>query len=157
MPNKSGGTVLLALGANAAVAVAKISAGLLGGSSVMWAKAGHSVSDTFNQPFLYTSLRRSGKEPTRQHPFGYGADRFFWALIAAVGIFVAGAGFSLYEANRAFTAAPTVDSKTKLSPDPSVKTVVSEDSVAIIGMCWVSLLQQLSMQRNSQYGTAWRH
>jgi divalent metal cation (Fe/Co/Zn/Cd) transporter len=95
MPNKSGGTVLLALGANAAVAVAKISAGFLGGSSVMWAEAGHSVSDTFNQAFLYTSLRRSGKEPTRQHPFGYGAERFFWALIAAVGIFVAGAGFSL--------------------------------------------------------------
>lgn len=173
-PDKSGATVLLALFANAIVAVAKIGAGIVGGSQVMWAEAGHSVSDTFNQAFLYTSLRRSSKKPDRQHPFGYGKERFFWALIAAVGIFVAGAGFSLYEATEAFVEAPTAENKEfflnyavfsfalvvdgisgirayrqtrheardrgrtftqhiKLSPDPSVKTVVSEDSVAIIG------------------------
>lgn len=174
MASKSGTTVLLALGANAAVALAKIGAGIVGGSAVMWAEAGHSVSDTLNQAFLYTSLRRSTKEPDRQHPFGYGKERFFWALIAAVGIFVAGAGFSLYEAFRAFNAAPqnagreyvvnyavfglalvvegisavrayrqtrheaqqrgrSLARHIKLSPDPSVKAVVSEDTVSVIG------------------------
>lgn len=67
MANKSVGTVLIALGANAVVAVAKICAGIVGGSAVMWAEAGHSVSDTFNQLLLYTSLRRSHKRPDRQH------------------------------------------------------------------------------------------
>lgn len=174
MPDNSSRTVLVALCANAIVAIAKIGAGVVGGSQVMWAEAGHSVSDTFNQAFLYTSLHRSRKKPDRQHPFGYGKERFFWALIAAVGIFVAGAGFSLYEATEAFTQAPTAGQKEftlnygvfgfalvidgisgirayrqtrqeardrgrtltqhiKLSPDPSVKTVVSEDSVAVIG------------------------
>lgn len=166
--------MLLALCANAIVAIAKICAGLVGGSQVMWAEAGHSVSDTLDQAFLHTALRRSRKKPDRQHPFGYGKERFFWALIAAVGIFVAGAGFSLYEAIQAFAEAPTASPKKavinyavfglalvvdgisgirayrqtrreardcgrtltqhiKLSPDPSVKTVVSEDTVAVIG------------------------
>jgi Cation efflux family len=33
----------------------------------------------------------------RDHPFGYGKERFFYFLLAAVGIFVAGAGFSVME------------------------------------------------------------
>ena len=31
-----------------------------------------------------------------EHPFGYGKAQYFWSLIAAVGIFVAGAVFSVY-------------------------------------------------------------
>ena len=31
------------------------------------------------------------------HPFGYGKERFFWTLLAAVGIFVTGAGFSVLQ------------------------------------------------------------
>ena len=37
------------------------------------------------------------READAEHPFGYGKERFFWSFLAAVGIFVAGAGFSLYE------------------------------------------------------------
>jgi divalent metal cation (Fe/Co/Zn/Cd) transporter len=70
---------------------------------------GGATPDTLNQAFRYTSLRRSSKNPDRKHPFGYGKERFFWALIAAVGIFVAGVGFSLYEATEAFAEAPTQD------------------------------------------------
>ena len=33
----------------------------------------------------------------RRHPFGYGQDRYFWSLLAAFGIFIAGAGFSVFE------------------------------------------------------------
>jgi len=31
------------------------------------------------------------------HPFGYGQERYFWSLLAAFGIFIAGAGFSVFE------------------------------------------------------------
>ena len=51
---ESTGTVLVALAANLAIAVAKIAAGLIGGSSAMLAEGAHSVADTTNQVFLLT-------------------------------------------------------------------------------------------------------
>ena len=90
-------TVLIALAANASIAVAKLVAGLVSGSSAMLAEGAHSVADTMNQVFLLFSLAVGEREPDAEHPFGYGKERFFWSFLAAVGIFVAGAGFSLYE------------------------------------------------------------
>jgi cation diffusion facilitator family transporter len=90
-------TVLIALAANASIAVAKLAAGLLSGSSAMLAEFAHSVADTMNQVFLLFSLKLGEREPDAEHPFGYGKERFFWSFLAAVGIFVAGAGFSLFE------------------------------------------------------------
>lgn len=93
-------TVLIAGGANAAIGVLKLVAGLLTGSSAMLAEAAHSVADTATEGFLLTALRRSSRSPDRRHPFGYGKERFFWALIAAVSIFVSGAVFAIYEGIR---------------------------------------------------------
>ena len=63
----------------------------------MLAEGAHSVADTTNQVFLLISLRLSRKAPDETHPFGYGKERFFWSLLAAIGIFVSGAVFSIYE------------------------------------------------------------
>jgi cation diffusion facilitator family transporter len=90
-------TVLIAGGANVIVAAAKLAAGLLTGSSAMLAEAAHSVADTINQVFLLTSLRRGNRPADERHPFGYGQERYFWSLLAAFGIFIAGAGFSVFE------------------------------------------------------------
>jgi cation diffusion facilitator family transporter len=79
------------------LAVTKLAAGVLAGSSAMLAEGAHSVADTLNQGFLLTSLRRSARPPDRVHPFGYGNDRYFWSLLAAFGIFVAGGGYSIFE------------------------------------------------------------
>jgi cation diffusion facilitator family transporter len=91
-------TVLVALVMNAVIAVAKLLAGAVSGSSAMLAEGAHSVADTVNELFLLTSLRRSARPADASHPFGYGAERFFWALLAAIGIFVSGAVFSMYQA-----------------------------------------------------------
>ena len=96
-------TVLLALAMNALIAVAKLVVGAVSGSSAMLAEGAHSVADTVNEVFLLTSLRRSSRPPDSNHPFGYGAERFFWALLAAIGIFLSGAVFSAYQAFRALT------------------------------------------------------
>jgi cation diffusion facilitator family transporter len=95
--DESARTVLVAGAANLLIAAAKLVAGLAAGSSAMLAEAAHSVGDTMNQVFLLTALRRSQRPPDRDHPFGYGMARYFWALLAAVGIFVLGAGFAAYE------------------------------------------------------------
>jgi divalent metal cation (Fe/Co/Zn/Cd) transporter len=49
-------TVLAALAANLAIAIAKAAAGLIGHSAAMLAEAAHSVADTMNQVFLLVSL-----------------------------------------------------------------------------------------------------
>ena len=95
--DESTATVLLAGSANLAIAVAKLAGGLISGSTAMLAEAAHSMADTLNQVFLMTALKRSKKPADSQHPFGYGMERYFWSLIAAVGIFVLGAGYSIFE------------------------------------------------------------
>jgi cation diffusion facilitator family transporter len=97
MASESKGTVVLALGANFAIAIAKTIVGFITLSSAMLAESAHSWADTLNQIFLLTSLFRSKKPADSAHPFGYGKERFFWSLLAAVGIFVTGAGFSIFQ------------------------------------------------------------
>ncbi len=96
-------TVVIAGLANLCVVVIKAGAGVLTGSSAMLAEAAHSAADTMNQAFLLTSLNKSNKAADRQHPFGYGQERYFWSLLAAFGIFMAGAGFSVFEGILALT------------------------------------------------------
>jgi cation diffusion facilitator family transporter len=104
MAAESRTTVAVALVANVLVTITKLTVGIIGGSSALLSEGAHSVSDSVNELFLVASIRRSEKPADDRHPFGYGAERFFWSLLAAVGIFVAGGGFSLFEAYRAFTA-----------------------------------------------------
>jgi len=90
-------TVIIAGAANVFVCVIKLVAGLLIGSSAMLAEAAHSAADTLNQAFLLTSVHRGARAADPEHPFGYGQERYFWSLLAAFGIFIAGAGFSIFE------------------------------------------------------------
>ena len=61
----------------------------------MLAEGAHSIGDTLNEVFLLASVRRSERPPDRRHPFGDGNERYVWSLLAAFGIFIAGAGFSI--------------------------------------------------------------
>jgi cation diffusion facilitator family transporter len=88
--------IFAALFANLLIALAKLAAGVVSGSSAMFAEAAHSIADTINQVFLLVSLRLSRAKPDEDHPYGHGKDRFFWSFLAAVFIFFAGALFSLY-------------------------------------------------------------
>jgi cation diffusion facilitator family transporter len=172
------GTVLVALGANIGVTAAKLVAGLATGSAALLSEAAHSVADTMNEVFLLLSLKRSERPADRTHPFGYGKERFFWSLLAAIGIFISGAGFSAYQGISAVLSSGTAEQPSRgeflaiyvvlgvslllegsslrkafvqvrrearsarrrlipfvlRSPDPTVKTVASEDSVAVLGI-----------------------
>jgi cation diffusion facilitator family transporter len=167
-------TVLVAFGANLVIALAKLGAGLVSGSSAMLAEAAHSFADTLNQVFLLTSLKVSARPADREHPFGHGKAQFFWALLAAVGIFVAGSVFSVYEGVHtllqgasesggillsyavlgvAFVAegvswlramqqirgearaeSRSLRTHVRATKDPTAKTVLAEDSAALIGL-----------------------
>ncbi|MGP4007378.1 cation diffusion facilitator family transporter [Streptomyces sp. 4N124] len=90
-------TVLVALAANLVIAVAKAIGGLAAGSPALLSEAAHSVADSMNEVFLLAALRRSRRPADKRHPFGYGKERFFWSLLAAVGIFVMGGCFSFFQ------------------------------------------------------------
>lgn len=191
MSDETRGTVVLALMANVAVAAAKGVGGALSGSSALLSEAAHSVADTLNEVFLLLSLSRAQRPADRDHPFGHGKERFFWSLLAAVGIFVTGAGYSAYQgisvlsggehlpsdgeflivyavlavsavlelislrkAVRQVRSEAAVARRTPLnfvrrSPDPTVKTVASEDSAAVVGIAVAlagTVLHQLTRQ-----------
>ncbi|MEU8588872.1 cation diffusion facilitator family transporter [Streptomyces sp. NPDC048664] len=90
-------TVLVALAANLVIAAAKAVGGVVAGSPALLSEAAHSVADSLNEVFLLAALRRSRRPPDRRHPFGYGKERYFWSLLAAVGIFVMGGCFSVFQ------------------------------------------------------------
>lgn len=89
--------VVGALFANALIAVMKLGAAFVTGSSGMMAEALHSVADTTNQIFLLLGLRFYRRPASRKHPFGYGMERFFWSFIAAIFIFGVGSTYAIYE------------------------------------------------------------
>jgi len=136
--------------ANLLIAVAKLAAGLASGSSAMLSEAAHSVGDTMNQVFLMASLRKSRKPPDEEHPFGYGMERYFWSLLAAVGIFVLGAGFSVYEGIHAL-----------MHPEPVEELLVAYIVLGISflfeGSSWLKALLQLRREAGERRVGLFRH
>jgi cation diffusion facilitator family transporter len=83
--------------ANLSIAVAKFVAAFFTGSSSMLAEGIHSVADSGNQVLLLVGGKRAARARTKEHPFGYGRERYFYAFVVAVVLFTIGAAFSLYE------------------------------------------------------------
>ncbi|OLB79389.1 MAG: cation transporter [Actinobacteria bacterium 13_2_20CM_2_71_6] len=167
-------TVVLALAANVGIAVLKALAGLFTGSAALLSEAAHSVGDSVTEVLLLAALRRSQRPADKRHPFGYGKERYFWSLLAAVGILVSGAAYSIYEGVHTIASKPaeqtavwvnyvvlvisfgletlsftqsvrqlrreaaregvTVREYLRDPEDPTVKSVVLEDSAALIGL-----------------------
>src|SRR6476659_175866 len=88
-------TVIIAFAANVLVAAAKTVAALISGSASMTAEAAHSWADTGNQIFLVIAERRSARPRDKSHPMGYGREAYVWSMIAAFGLFTAGAVVSV--------------------------------------------------------------
>lgn len=165
--------VLGALFANALVAILKLVAAFITGSSGMMAEALHSVADTANQIFLLLGLRFFRRPASEKHPFGHGKERFFWSFIAAIFIFGVGATYAVYEGvtklrhphapehlkwayvvlaisflleagsislaiyqemKEAHEEGLTFLAYVRESKDPTAKTVLLEDSAALLGI-----------------------
>jgi cation diffusion facilitator family transporter len=90
-------TVVVAAAANLGIAVAKGVAGALSGSAAMISESAHSLADTANELLLLVAVKRSDRPADERHPFGYGRERYFWTLLAAVGICVGGGVFSVMQ------------------------------------------------------------
>jgi cation diffusion facilitator family transporter len=100
MAGESKASVISATAANFAIAIAKLIAGL-GGSTAMLGEAIHSAIDGVNDLLLLLGLSRSKRPADRQHPFGYGKELYFWALIVSCSILAVGGGVTVIEGIRA--------------------------------------------------------
>jgi cation diffusion facilitator family transporter len=101
VPDESLASVLAAFAANLTIAIAKGTAAALTGSPALFAESLHTVADAGNEVFLYIAIRRSRQPADASHPFGYGPERYYWALLAAIGMFVIGGAFSIWDGIRA--------------------------------------------------------
>ena len=95
-----GGTkaVVAALLANVGIAGAQFLAFFLTGFSSMLAEAIHSVASWGSTVLLLVGGKKSLREATPQHPFGFGRERYVYSFIVSIVLFSLGGLFALYEA-----------------------------------------------------------
>lgn len=89
--------ILAALLANLGIAIAKLVAWLATGAASMLAEGVHSLADTGNQALLLLGGVRARRAATAEHPFGYGAERYFWAFIVSMVLFLLGGIVAIHE------------------------------------------------------------
>src|SRR5450631_1693787 len=90
-------SILYALCANAAIALAKTAGAVLTGSASLQAEALHSFADCGNQALLLWGLRESRRPASSDHPMGHGRAVYFWSFIVALMLLSLGGLYSLYE------------------------------------------------------------
>jgi cation diffusion facilitator family transporter len=98
MHDDSRKAIFAAFAANVAIAILKFIGFGVTGSAGMFAEGVHSLADTGNQGLLLLGGRRASRVADRQHPFGYGRERYFWSFVVALVLFSVGGLFAIYEA-----------------------------------------------------------
>jgi cation diffusion facilitator family transporter len=102
-------SILAALAANTVIAVAKGVAAAMTGSAALFAETLHTVADAGNEVLLYVAIRRGNRAADATHPLGYGPERWYWALLAAIGMFVIGGAVSIWEGVNALLHPPKLE------------------------------------------------
>lgn len=98
--------VVLAVTGNAFLTILKFVTFATSGSGAMLSEALHSLADTANQALLWIGIRRSTRPATPMFHYGFGAERFLFALFSAIGIFLLGCGVTLYHGVHMITHPP---------------------------------------------------
>lgn len=135
--------IFAALAGNAMIAVTKFGAALFTGSSAMLSEGIHSLVDTGNQGLLLYGLKKSKQPADQQHPFGYGAELYFWSFVVAILIFAVGAGVSIYEGiQKVYHPHPV--------SDPLVNYIVLALAFAFESVAWVMALKEFNGARKGR-------
>ena len=89
--------IVAALTANIGIAATKFVAAAFSGSASMLAEGIHSLADSGNQILLIIGGKRSRREATKSHPFGFGRSRYIYAFMVSIVLFSIGGMFSINE------------------------------------------------------------
>ena len=122
--------VVAALVGNLLVTLAKGIASAFSGSSAMYAETIHSFADTLNQALLLVGIQRSQKKADRAFGYGYGRERFFWALISACGIFFVGAGVTIYRGFESLARPESVEANWIVAAVLAISFIIESSTLA---------------------------
>jgi cation diffusion facilitator family transporter len=140
-------TVVVAMLANVALATAKFVVAVLTGSAAMFAEGVHSLVDSINQSILLVGARRSARPADAAHPFGYGKDVYFWALVYCVLLFGVGGGVSIFRGISALRSPEPIENFT-------AAYLVLAMAVVLEGISWLTAWRALS--RRDRQRDPWR-
>jgi len=131
--------------------VTKFAAFVVTGSASLLAESVHSVADSGNQVLLLIGRTRARREETAEHQFGFGAERYVYAFIVAVVLFVVGAVFSLYEGiSRIMRPAPVAS--------PAIAFAVLGVAIALEAFSFRTAVSESNRSRGrSSWGAFIRH
>jgi len=135
--------IYAALAGNALIAATKFVAAGLTGSSAMMSEGIHSVVDTGNQMLLLYGLRRAARPADARHPFGYGAELYFWAFVVAILIFAVGAGVSFYEGIHKIADPHPID-------NPAINYVVLAVAFVFEAVAWTIAYRSFERSRGQR-------
>jgi cation diffusion facilitator family transporter len=144
--------VLLALGANMGIAIAKFVAFFLTASASLLAEAIHSLADTGNQVLLLWGMKKAAKPPDERHPFGYKMESYFWSFIVAVMLFSLGGLFALYEGLHKLEEldhlAESGEPTTMAYPEVAIGVLVV--AILLEGFSWLAATREVNRLRGSE-------
>jgi cation diffusion facilitator family transporter len=143
-------TIAIALLSNVAIAVAKLVAGLLSGSTGLLAEAAHSSADTVNEICLAIGLYRDRRPADLAHPLGHGRERFLWSFMAAIASFLIGGCLSIAMAVAQLKGRHPV-------PGGPLAWAVLAVSFMADGTSWLQSMRQASRQAKDYKLTTWRY
>jgi solute carrier family 30 (zinc transporter), member 9 len=107
-------SVSISIATNSAIAAAKGFGWFVTGSPTLFAEMIHSFADVGNQVLLKVGEVRGKGAPDKEHPFGRGQEKFFWALVSAVSVFFIGCGINIYHGAHALMQRVPVEPFTPL-------------------------------------------
>lgn len=137
MASGSKKVIYAALAGNGLIAITKFVGASITGSSAMLSEGIHSVVDTGNQGLLLYGIKRASKPADKKHPFGYGAELYFWAFVVAIMIFAVGSGLSIYEGVHKVLHPEPVS-------DPTINFVILGAAMIFEGWAWYVAFKEFS-------------
>ncbi|MGK2941379.1 MAG: cation diffusion facilitator family transporter [Immundisolibacter sp.] len=135
MASSSKNVIYAALAGNSLIAITKLIAASITGSSAMLSEGIHSIVDTGNQILLLYGLARSKKPANELHPFGHGKELYFWSFVVAILIFAVGAGISIYEGIHQIAEPQSISS-------PHINYIVLGLAIIFEGAAWYFALTE---------------
>jgi cation diffusion facilitator family transporter len=88
-------SVTVSIATNSVITCTKLFGFVSTGSPTLFAETIHSATDVANQVLLKVGEIKSAKTSTELHPFGFGKERYFWALVSSISVLFLGCGASV--------------------------------------------------------------
>ena len=88
-------SVTISIATNSLIMASKLFGFVTTGSPTLFAETVHSATDVINQVLLKVGEVRAGAKATQRHPFGFGKEKYFWALVSSISVLFLGCGVSI--------------------------------------------------------------